>query len=239
MFTGGLGNFHQFDGISRFPVCQQENRGRLGFRFADMLTTGIQPVVNNSIWKLPMSNSSKLYCLGSKGFLRSEALPVIRRAWRRLRHDVFNPIPPPKSCVQVRDWIESQTSRGHRVHEQAIESHPCFVAEISQGRVFGNYSVVISPDNFVLRDVSSQALADQNTHRACDEGALPPTTKVKGNLAVVASSGGEGYYHWLMESLHATSANIVRRPPDRTAEYSFQVSQESQAVTVIRVDCED
>jgi capsular polysaccharide biosynthesis protein len=148
-----------------------------------------------------MISNYQLLNFGRKGLLRQSLLPKMRNTWRRIRRDLMHPTPPPTSCKHVREWMQMQNSKLHRLHERVIEGTPQFVAEIGNGRVFGHDAAVITPDNFVLRDVSKQAWADGWTHRACLEGALPRIRKVSGNLAIVGSEGGDNYYHWLVEAI--------------------------------------
>lgn len=88
---------------------------------------------------------------------------------------------------------------------RVVEMYPLFVAEIPNGRVFGQVTI-ITPDNLVLEDVSRtfEDYIDEagNTHFGLElEKMLPPVKKYRGTVAVLTDFCAMGYGHWMMEVL--------------------------------------
>jgi len=86
-----------------------------------------------------------------------------------------------------------------------LELPPAFVAAIPQGRVWSE-GYVVSPDNLLLRDVSRTLLHNEHTsdltrHPIFHASELPPIEQYKGQVAVLATQAGRGYYHWMLDAL--------------------------------------
>jgi hypothetical protein len=91
-------------------------------------------------------------------------------------------------------------------HVHAATPDP-FVAAIPGGRVWGksggivNSSAVISPDNKVIWDVSSEFRNHPWEHPVFSGAAMPPAQYVPETVALLHSPGCFNYYHWMFEVL--------------------------------------
>jgi capsular polysaccharide biosynthesis protein len=74
------------------------------------------------------------------------------------------------------------------------------VAQIEDARVLDN-GFVISPDNQLLSDVSVIINPKAPVHPAYHAGGVGPVRKVSGNVALLTTYAGRGYYHWMMDVL--------------------------------------
>jgi len=78
-----------------------------------------------------------------------------------------------------------------------------FVACIPNGRVWGRNGTVITPDDILLSDVSREfgkykGVFDKQ-HSVFRRFKLGGLQKIKGNVAIVATSGSSNYYHWMFD----------------------------------------
>lgn len=133
-------------------------------------------------------------------------------------------LPPPVACettaqivercggsLIIRDAVERVTYTLPEVASTEVKQFlgayatgdfpPSFVARIPGGRVFGSGNV-LSPDaKTIARDVSpdfGKAFAD---HWLLTYEKILPATTMAGRTAVVATTLGSGYGHWLLEEL--------------------------------------
>jgi capsular polysaccharide biosynthesis protein len=79
------------------------------------------------------------------------------------------------------------------------------MATIPGGRCWGP-GFVVTPDNFLLQDVSRAITLNDDErnaprHPLLDETELEKPEKLRGRAAVLATLGGRGYYHWMFDSL--------------------------------------
>jgi capsular polysaccharide biosynthesis protein len=105
-------------------------------------------------------------------------------------------------------------------------SHPgnnpeTFVISIPNGKVFGA-GTIVTPDNKLLLDVSLQFNVGNDvsrieSHLACNYFQFATWQPLIETVAVLATSGCEGYYHWLMDGLPRLA--ILRQSlPDSSQE---------------------
>lgn len=83
-----------------------------------------------------------------------------------------------------------------------------FVAEIPDGRIWGNNGSIISPDDGLIADIStefttehSKFIPDRNKHSIFRQFKLPPIAHIKGTVAALSVSYGDVYYHWMLDLL--------------------------------------
>ncbi|MCT7964993.1 tetratricopeptide repeat protein [Laspinema sp. D1] len=131
--------------------------------------------------------------------------PCLNRIYRQL-----SPI------LMGRDIYHFDSKNGREIAE---DSPPQFVVVVPQGRVWivpqtnswmvCNAIAVVTPDNYLLADVSRQypgALPgcqkqDPTEHQIFELEDFPPLTEIEGTVAVLAGLSGNVYFHWLVDIL--------------------------------------
>ncbi len=78
---------------------------------------------------------------------------------------------------------------------------PPFLARLPGGRVFGSGNVLSSDGNSIARDVSLDFGKPFGDHWLLGYEKIPPPIQLPGCTAVVATTLGGGYGHWLLEEL--------------------------------------
>lgn len=106
------------------------------------------------------------------------------------RHTIYRS--PPRTCDSNVHW-------NFRVEYQH-DSPPAYIAVLPGGRVWGCEGAVITPDNKLLADVSMDFSAVAN-HSVFQQSQLPPVDYVQDVVAVLASAGGNNYFHWMFDVL--------------------------------------
>jgi hypothetical protein len=76
-----------------------------------------------------------------------------------------------------------------------------FVAVVPQGRIWGRNGAVISPDRYLLWDVSIEYSKPPFRHTALSQRTMPPLMRIPGTWAVLTCAASENYYHWMFEVL--------------------------------------
>jgi capsular polysaccharide biosynthesis protein len=86
--------------------------------------------------------------------------------------------------------------------DQAYEYPETFVVTLPGGRVTKR-GLVIAPDQQFLKDISTYFHDPSKTTAAAlsTEWKLEPLTEIDGKVAVLATDGGDLYYHWLFQLL--------------------------------------
>jgi capsular polysaccharide biosynthesis protein len=95
---------------------------------------------------------------------------------------------------------------GQNVHwkfpiEYQRESPETFVAIVPQGRVWGENSTIITPDDQVLADLSKDYTESINEHSIFLQWKLAPVHYINGTVAVLSAAAGHGYFHWMFDVL--------------------------------------
>ncbi|MGR3173262.1 MAG: glycosyltransferase family 61 protein [Candidatus Scalindua sp.] len=80
---------------------------------------------------------------------------------------------------------------------------PSFVVTISNGRICGTRGTVITDDDNILIDVSREWWWKKykNQHSIMRQLFLGKMTKLKGNVAIIATEGADNYFHWMLDVL--------------------------------------
>jgi hypothetical protein len=99
---------------------------------------------------------------------------------------------PPQASAEVQKHLGQFAS---------AEGETTWVARIPQGRVF-SAGIVISPDGLsIARDVSLDFGKPFEKHWLLGFDQFPPAVRLVGETAVIATTLGDGYCHWLLEEL--------------------------------------
>ncbi len=99
---------------------------------------------------------------------------------------------PEHGCDEARDFLRNFEAGG---------ISPGFMARLPGGRVFGSGNV-ISPDGMsIARDVSPDFGKPFSDHWLLSFNKIRPPVPLQGEVAVIATTLGRGYSHWLLEEL--------------------------------------
>lgn len=82
---------------------------------------------------------------------------------------------------------------------QEIHFPETFVTEMDQARVWGNQGAVITKDNILFDLVSREFDSSGKHHSLFKQWRIIAHTSLQGRIAVIAASGNEVYYHWMMD----------------------------------------
>mgnify|MGYP000131117906 CR=1 FL=1 len=85
--------------------------------------------------------------------------------------------------------------------ESTAESPAEFTARLPKGRVFGAGSVLAPDGTSIARDVSLDFGKPPDAHWLLTYGKIPPPRSISGTTAVIATTLGSGYGHWLLDEL--------------------------------------
>ncbi|MDF2725929.1 MAG: hypothetical protein K0Q59_5607, partial [Paenibacillus sp.] len=125
------------------------------------------------------------FCLSTWEWAASQHVPV----WQIYEWHVRDLIPP-KGIEKQPDAVFG--------FERFI-SPPPFVAEISNGRVWGAFGAVITYDNRLLWDVSVIPPMIPGEHPIFRQPALPPLQRTDETIAVLTFCESGMYYHWMFD----------------------------------------
>ena len=133
-------------------------------------------------------------------------------------------LPSPAACARleqiVQRWDGSLTLRTGETHvEYALPSHAsaeirtylqsyasvnferAYVARLPGGRVFGSGNVLSPDGEMIARDVSPDFGKPFDDHWLLNYRRIRPPVSLPGTTAVIATTLGVGYSHWLLEEL--------------------------------------
>ena len=82
-----------------------------------------------------------------------------------------------------------------------VSFEPAFLACLPGGRVFGSGNVLSPDGQTIARDVSPDFGKPFNEHWLLTYPKIRPPVPVRGTTAVIATTLGAGYSHWLLEEL--------------------------------------
>lgn len=106
---------------------------------------------------------------------------------------------------------------------QTVASPPAFVAAIDKGRVWGMEGVVITPDDYVLGDVSwefKQQYLVHNRHSIFRHWKPYPLKYAAGTVGHLAHVSSANYFHWLHDVL--PRIGLIRRAGVEVDQYVFR-----------------
>ena len=92
------------------------------------------------------------------------------------------------------------------IHPRLCVSEPelsprTWVAEISGGKVYGPSVAVVTRDNRFLADVSVEWVKSPEDHGLMRRFSLPNALRLPGRSLLLASTGGDTFYHWNFDVL--------------------------------------
>lgn len=128
-------------------------------------------------------------------------------------YTIFEPDSPAYIEPKGLDSTANHRFQQHLLNNPLAEQ---FVAIIPGGRIIGEHGVVISPDDFVLWDLSPDLAHPVPEHAALSRTNLPPAVMTSETLAVLSSPISFSYYHWFYEVL--ARIDLLKRskiPTDR------------------------
>jgi capsular polysaccharide biosynthesis protein len=76
-----------------------------------------------------------------------------------------------------------------------------FVVNIPDGEIRGSRGSVITPDQYLLVDISKEFRFHPEDYSVFSERRLPRLTAVPGTVAAMAVQGGNVYWHWMVDLL--------------------------------------
>lgn len=110
---------------------------------------------------------------------------------------------PPETHAYREPKSPNAAQWNHRFHHHLTRNPLAeqFVAVIPYGRVYGANGVVITPDHYLLWDVSPEFAKGVGEHSALQLAQFPPLTFTSETVAVLTSPVSYSYYHWHFEVL--------------------------------------
>lgn len=113
-----------------------------------------------------------------------------------------------KICFQrPRQILLKKTRTRHRFlplvqkNDQRLRARPVWMARIREARVYGPDIAVCTRDGRLLREVSLTWEKTPRYHPIFRSPRFRPTRRVPGPAALLAVTGGNTYYHWMLECL--------------------------------------
>lgn len=76
-----------------------------------------------------------------------------------------------------------------------------FVANLKNGRVYGERGYVITTDGHILTDVNPEMSQNRTKHSLVERGYMPTPERISGTVAVLNSAGLNNYFHYLFDTL--------------------------------------
>ncbi|MEO6994624.1 MAG: glycosyltransferase family 61 protein [Lacunisphaera sp.] len=99
---------------------------------------------------------------------------------------------PAHAAAEVQDFLRAQTT---------TEATSRCLARLPGGRVFGSGNVLSPDGKWLARDVSPDFGKPFPEHWLLSYKKIPPPRRLSGKTAVIATTLGSGYSHWLLEEL--------------------------------------
>jgi len=112
------------------------------------------------------------------------------------------PLIPPSVIVEKPPVVIGHPVSGRFTRHYRRTSNEAFVAVIPGGRVFGEYTnVIISPDNYILSDVSREFGAEGGRKPGDyslfhNRLKMPSKKLLTGSTAVISTCGANNFHHW-------------------------------------------
>lgn len=112
------------------------------------------------------------------------------------------------SLDQPQEFLQNAPSENLTAEKVAVFHNPfrvrrpeTWVAKIPGGRVWGKTVAVIGPDDHFLADVSVNWEPPYGSHPVLDRFFLKWPHRIRGTAVVMATTGGNSYFHWLFDIL--------------------------------------
>jgi capsular polysaccharide biosynthesis protein len=114
---------------------------------------------------------------------------------------------PSVAVVETPPLVIGHPVSGRFTRHYNRNTNEAFVAALPGGRIFGEYTnILLTPDNYVLADVSREFGAEGG-RRPADFSVfhqrlrMPPIKKIKGKAAVISTCGSNNFHHWNFDVL--------------------------------------
>lgn len=134
---------------------------------------------------------------------------------------------PPQTIYNKVHW---------RFDRYRSENPETFVISIPNGKVFGRMGTILTPDDKLLLDVSLQFgigrdVSKIRSHLACNYFQFATWQPLLETVAVLATSGCQGYYHWLTDGL--PRFEILRKTlPDLSKEIDKYIVNDGNPIVI-------
>jgi hypothetical protein len=99
---------------------------------------------------------------------------------------------PSRAVSEIREFLRPHTT---------VNFEPAFLARLPGGRVFGSGNVLSPDGRTIARDVSPDFGKPFGEHWLLTHKKIRPPVLLPGTTAVIATTLGAGYSHWLLEEL--------------------------------------
>jgi capsular polysaccharide biosynthesis protein len=145
----------------------------------------------------------------------------------------------PKSIAEIPHWkFDGQYS---------YENPETFIISIPDGRVFGSMGAIITHDDKLILDVSLEFGIGNNatkvdSHHVFKYPKLPKCQEIPETIAVLATAGGDNYFHWLTDALprveiiKKTFSNGTKNINKYVVNKGFPIIEESLEILGISKD---
>jgi capsular polysaccharide biosynthesis protein len=85
--------------------------------------------------------------------------------------------------------------------QSRVELPATYVLTIADGRVWGADASVVGPGDTFFPGVANRFVTHASGYPILRKALLPPVTRVRGRVAVIATAYADYYYHWMTEIL--------------------------------------
>jgi len=164
----------------------------------DWFKSTLRPPLADFLRKLPVDSRR----LGPPKGVHPDTPALFRQKHPAYAAGEFIPLDPPRPFVQNCPSVALTAEQIPLFHRPFHLIRPeTWVARIPGGRVQGKTVAVIGPDDHVLADVSVSWGSPSGHHASMDRFFLGPPRRLRGPAIVMATTGGDSYFHWLFDIL--------------------------------------
>ncbi|MCM3603610.1 glycosyltransferase family 61 protein [Robertmurraya korlensis] len=105
-------------------------------------------------------------------------------------------------CKKVYDAIPNPALFDNNPSDYCLDwQSPAYVFTFPNGYVFGENGVIITPDNKLVWDLSTEFISSPADHSLFKRNHLPKVESSSKTIGVIATLGGHNYYHWMFDIL--------------------------------------
>ena len=145
--------------------------------------------------------------------LRCGVIANIRKAGKRIHIPIRGPVALDQESDRVSKEVDQEREVSFTLLPKLFsKTHPLFgktsilfqrtwVRELEKSIVFGPTIGVVSADNLLISSVSIEWSCPPERHWTFRKLRLPYTTRLFGRSLILASTGGDSYFHWMTDIL--------------------------------------
>ena len=145
--------------------------------------------------------------------LRCRIIVEARKAGSKLNIPIRGPVGLDQESDQVSKEVDQEREVSFTLLPKLLsKKHPLFaktsilfqrtwVRELENSIVFGPTIGVVSADNLLISSVSIEWSCSPERHWTFRKLRLPHTTRLFGRSLILASTGGDSYFHWMTDIL--------------------------------------